>query len=62
MAGEHGVPVYEDTSLATVLSQLQLGQQIPEGLFGAIVEIYAYFLQFDPDHPEGAQPAGEHHG
>ncbi len=54
--------MYEDTSLATVLSQLQLGQQIPEGLFGAIVEIYAYFLQFDPDHPEGAQPAGEHHG
>lgn len=32
VAAENGVPVYEDTSLATMLSQLQLGQEIPESL------------------------------
>ena len=48
VAQEHGVPIYEDDSLATMLSQLQLGQAIPEELYQAIVEIYVYFLNFDP--------------
>lgn len=48
-AADNGVPVYEDNSLATVLTQLKLGQEIPESLYKAIVEIYVYFLKFDPD-------------
>ncbi len=51
-AADCGVPIYEDTSLATILSQLQLGQEIPENLYKAIVEIYVYFLHFDPDKRE----------
>lgn len=47
-AQRSGVPVYEDNSLATMLTQLKLGQEIPEELYRAIVEIYVYFLQFDP--------------
>lgn len=47
-AADGGIPVYEDDSLATVLTQLQLGQEIPENLYQAIVEIYVYFLRFDP--------------
>ena len=47
-----GVPVYEDNSLATVLSQMELGREIPEELYQAIVEIYIYFLNFDPSDPE----------
>lgn len=39
VAAENGVPVYEDTSLATMLSQLQLGQEIPESLYRFIVDI-----------------------
>lgn len=52
VASEHGVPVYEDNSLATMLSQLQLGQEIPETLYQAIVDIYVFFLEFDPSDPE----------
>ena len=48
VASDSGVPIYEDNSLATVLTQLQLGQEIPEELYKAIVEIYVYFLHFDP--------------
>lgn len=48
VAHENGVPVYEDDSLATVLTQLQLGREIPPELYQAIVEIYVYFLNFDP--------------
>lgn len=55
VASENGVPVYEDTSLATMLSQLSLGQEIPDSLYRAIVEIYVYFLEFDPSDPDKAR-------
>ncbi len=50
-AADAGVPIYEDNSLATALAQLKLGQEIPEELYKAIVEIYIYFLNFDPNEP-----------
>lgn len=50
MANQNGVPVYEDNSLATVLTQLDLGTPIPEELYQAIVDIYAYFLKYTPKH------------
>lgn len=52
VAADSGVPIYEDNSLASVLSQLQLGQEIPETLYQAIVDIYVYFLEFDPSNPD----------
>lgn len=50
IANENGVPVYEDNSLATVLTQLDLGTAIPEELYQAIVDIYTYFLKYTPKH------------
>ena len=52
VAADSGVPVYEDTSLATVLTQMELGREIPEELYQAVVDIYLYFLNFDPKDPE----------
>lgn len=49
VAADSGVPIYEDNSLATILTQLKLGQEVPEELYKAIVEIYVYFLHFDPN-------------
>ncbi len=54
-AADSGVPIYEDNSLATVLTQLQLGQEVPEELYKAIVEIYVYFLHFDPQSGESVK-------
>lgn len=69
VASENGVPVYEDNSLATVLSQMELGKEIPEELYEAVVEIYLYFLNFDPADPgkyqrerQARQQGGERHG
>ena len=31
---------------------MQLGREIPEELYQAVVEIYLYFLEFDPSDPE----------
>lgn len=55
VAHENGVPIYEDNSLATILSQLNLGQEIPEELYRAVVEIYVYFLNFDFDRQAQGQ-------
>ncbi len=53
-----GVPVYEDDSLATLLTQLQLGAEIPKELYQAIVDIYIYFLGFVPAAEEQQEEAG----
>lgn len=46
IAEENGLPVYKDDSLSVLLSQLDVGSEIPEELFSAIVDIYVYFLNF----------------
>ncbi|SET93315.1 EscU/YscU/HrcU family type III secretion system export apparatus switch protein [Lacrimispora sphenoides] len=55
-ANESGVPVYEDNSLATILTQLELGSQVPEELYQAIVDIYLYFLNCVPGSAEKPAP------
>ena len=46
---EQNVPVYEDNSLATLLSRLELGEEIPQELYQLVVDIYVYFLKFSFD-------------
>lgn len=55
-ANENGVPVYEDDSLATILTQLELGSQVPEELYRAVVDIYLYFLNYVPQEVEAVNP------
>lgn len=57
VAKESGVPVYEDNSLATMLTQLNLGAEIPTELYQAIIDIYIYFLNYVPGKKE--EKAGE---
>lgn len=52
VARESGVPVYEDNSLATMLTQLNLGAEIPTELYQAIIDIYIYFLNYVPGKKE----------
>jgi len=50
-----GVPGDEDDRLASLLTQMKLGAEIPEELFQAIVEIYIYFLGFTGDAEKDKQ-------
>lgn len=59
IANENDVPVYEDNSLATVLTQLDLGTAIPEELYQAIVDIYTYFLKYTPKHSAAGEASVE---
>ena len=52
IAEENGVPVYKDDSLSVLLSQLDVGSEIPEELFTTIVDIYLYFLNFKLEKTE----------
>lgn len=58
LANANDVPVYEDSSLASVLSQLDLGCEIPAELYKTVVDIYVYFLQFVPGK-NGVNPVRE---
>lgn len=48
VATENNVPVFEDSSLSTILSQLDLGAEVPEELYRVVVDIYVYFLNYLP--------------
>lgn len=42
IARSHDIPIYENADLAEVLSGLHVGDEIPEGLFRAVAEVFAY--------------------
>jgi len=53
-AEKSGIPVFRDNTLATLLSQLQSGTEIPQELYQAVVDIYIYFLGYHTDKDEKA--------
>ena len=42
LAEQHDVPLYEDPVLAQVLSQIELGEEIPPALYLAVAEVIAF--------------------
>jgi flagellar biosynthesis protein len=46
-AKEHKVPIQEDSSLVELLSQLQMNETIPEQLYQAVAEVFAFIYQVD---------------
>lgn len=58
LAEESGVPLQQDPELSALLSQIPLGDEIPEALYRAIAEViaFAYLLtgKFPPGYDEEA--------
>lgn len=46
-AKEHDVPILEDASLVELLTQLNINETIPEDLYEAVAEVFAYVYQMD---------------
>ncbi len=42
LAAAHDVPIYRDSGLAALLSEVDLGEEIPEALYLAIAEVIAF--------------------
>ncbi|MCB1858278.1 MAG: EscU/YscU/HrcU family type III secretion system export apparatus switch protein [Gammaproteobacteria bacterium] len=59
IAEHHGVPLENDPQLAAILSQIPLGDEIPEALYRAIAEVISFAYLVSGKRPPGYQPAPE---
>jgi flagellar biosynthesis protein len=57
MARENGVPMMENRELAALLSQLELGDEIPETLYRCVAQIIAFAYRLRGRVPTGWQEA-----
>lgn len=55
-AQEAGVPLYPDPELAMILSQVPLGEEIPDNLYKAIAEVIAFAYILAGKFPENFVP------
>ena len=45
LAKDHGVPIKEDEDLVEILSKLDLGDEIPQNMYKAVAEVFAFIYQ-----------------
>lgn len=57
-ARDAGVPLYPDPQLAMVLTQIPLGEEIPENLYKAVAEVIAFAYILAGKFPDGFVPPG----
>ncbi|CAM5186928.1 Flagellar biosynthesis protein OS=Ureibacillus acetophenoni OX=614649 GN=SAMN05877842_101456 PE=4 SV=1 [Ureibacillus acetophenoni] len=48
----HNIPIYEDPNLVELLGQLDLNESIPEDLYQAVAEVFAFIYRLDEQHGE----------
>jgi flagellar biosynthesis protein len=46
-AKENGIPIQEDPALANLLGQLEISSTIPEELYAAVAEVFAFIYRAD---------------
>ena len=46
-AKEHNVPIVEDPTLVELLSELNINETIPEELYEAVAEVFAFIYRLD---------------
>ncbi|KYG89490.1 EscU/YscU/HrcU family type III secretion system export apparatus switch protein [Metasolibacillus sp. FSL H7-0170] len=51
-ASLHNVPIHEDPNLVELLGQLDLNETIPEQLYQAVAEVFAFIYHLDREHNE----------
>lgn len=49
-AALHDVPIHEDPNLVQLLGQLDINESIPEDLYQAVAEVFAFIYQLDREH------------
>ena len=53
LADEHDIPLHEDAELAALLSQIPLGDEIPQALYRAVAEVIAFAYLLSGKRPPG---------
>ena len=52
VAAEHGIPLYEDKNLASLLSKIELGAEIPTNLYVAVAQVLAFVYTLSGKTPK----------
>lgn len=58
LAREHDIPLDDDPELALALSQVPLGEEIPEALYVAVAEVLAFTYMLEGRMPPGRGKGG----
>lgn len=53
LAKQHGIPLEKDPELTAILSQIPLGDEIPESLYLAIAEVISFAYLISGKRPPG---------
>jgi len=53
LAEQHGIPLEGDPELAAILSQIPVGNEIPESLYRAIAEVISFAYMVSGKRPPG---------
>jgi flagellar biosynthesis protein len=48
-AHEHQIPIQEDPSLVNLLGKLDINERIPDELFQAVAEVFAFIYKMDQE-------------
>ena len=56
IATEHGIPLQQNDGLVEVLSDMSLGDEIPENLYKAIAEVIAFAYILTGKFPKSYKP------
>ncbi|MDH5485130.1 MAG: EscU/YscU/HrcU family type III secretion system export apparatus switch protein [Gammaproteobacteria bacterium] len=56
LAKQQGIPLQQDIELVEILSQIDLGDEIPENLYHAIAEVIAFAYIISGKFPENFNP------
>jgi flagellar biosynthesis protein len=59
LAREHGVPLFENPQLLTLLQDVGLGEEIPETLYLCIAQVIAFAFRIQGKFPPGWQEQSE---
>lgn len=46
-AEQHSIPIQEDSSLIELLTEININESIPEQLFEAVAEVFAFIYRID---------------
>jgi flagellar biosynthesis protein len=51
MAQKNNIPIREDKDLLHLLSEIDVGQEVPESLYKVVAELLAWVYQLNQDYP-----------
>ena len=56
IAQERNIPIRKDKDLLNLLSEIDLGREVPESLYKVVAELLAWVYQLNKNYPDSNKP------